>query len=188
MINCHCQEAEQHPRNHRWCDSKNLTERISVSTARNGGKLKVQLAKDLKGITSISNQTTTKVDGKDVTTGAKITLGDDGSVDVNGGKITNVDSGADASGNYTTKTNAANIGDVQKIVKDAVDSASDTTNKALAGKANIDASNIGANLKGADGEAASTDAQKANAEKWGSAIGTGKIEANDGRMVTGKTV
>jgi hypothetical protein len=58
----------------------------------------------------------------------------------------------------------------------------------LAGKANIDASNIGANLKDADGEAASTDAQKANAEKWGSAIGTGKIEANDGRMVTGKTV
>ena len=152
------------------------------------GQLKVQLAKDLTGITSISNQTTTKVDGKDVTTGAKITLGDDGSVDVNGGKITNVDSGADASGNYTTKTNAANIGDVQKIVKDAVDSASDTTNKALAGKANIDASNIGANLKDANGKAASTEDQKTNAEKWGSAIGTGKIEANDGRMVTGKTV
>lgn len=152
------------------------------------GQLKVQLAKDLTGITSISNQTTTKVDGKDVTTGAKITLGDDGSVDVNGGKITNVDSGADASGNYTTKTNAANIGDVQKIVKDAVNSASDTTNKALAGKANIDASNIGANLKDANGKAASTEDQKTNAEEWGSAIGTGKIEANDGRMVTGKTV
>ena len=148
------------------------------------GQLKVQLAKDLKGITSISNQ---KTEG-DKTTGAKITLGSDGSVDVNGGKITNVDSGADASGNYTTKTNAANIGDVQKIVKDAVDSASDTTNKALAGKANIDASNIGANLKDANGKAASTEAQKTNAEKWGSAIGTGKIEANDGRMVTGKTV
>ena len=152
------------------------------------GQLKVQLSKDLTGITSISNQTTTKVDGKDVTTGAKITLGDDGSVDVNGGKITNVDSGADASGNYTTKTNAANIGDVQEIVKDAVNSASDTTNKALAGKANIDASNIGANLKDANGKAASTEDQKTNAEEWGSAIGTGKIEANDGRMVTGKTV
>ena len=165
-----------------------LTEgNIGVNSTKDG-KLKVQLAKDLKGITSISNQTTTKVDGKDVTTGAKITLGDDGSVDVNGGKITNVGSGADASGNYTTKTNAANIGDVQKIVKDAVNSASDTTNKALAGKANIDASNIGANLKDANGKAASTEDQKTNAEEWGSAIGTGKIEANDGRMVTGKTV
>lgn len=148
------------------------------------GQLKVQLAKDLKGITSISNQ---KTEG-DKTTGAKIDLGTDGSVNVNGGKITNVGSGADASGSYTTTTNAANIGDVQKIVKDAVDSASDTTNKALAGKANIDASNIGANLKGADGEAASAEDQKTNAENWGSAIGTGEIKADDGRMVTGKTV
>lgn len=152
------------------------------------GKLKVQLAKDLTGITSISNQTTTKVDGKDVTNGAKITLGNDGSVDVNGGKITNVGSGADASGSYTTTTNAANIGDVQKIVKDAVDSASDTTNKALAGKANIDASNIGTNLKDANGNTVSVEAQKANAEKWGSAIGTGKIEKDNGQLVTGKTV
>lgn len=153
------------------------------------GKLKVQLAKDLTGITSISNQTTTKVDGKDVTTGAKITLGTDGSVDVNGGKITNVGSGADASGNYTTTTNAANIGDVQKIVKDAVDSAADTTNKALAGKANVDASNIGANLKGEDGKAPASDAEKtANENAWGSAIGTGKIEKDNGQLVTGKTV
>lgn len=158
------------------------------------GKLKVQLAKDLTDITSISNQTTTKVDGKDVTTGAKITLGTDGSVDVNGGKITHVGSGIekDANEKYTVtdqnKGNAANIGDVQNMVNEAVNSAADTTNKALAGKANIDASNIGANLKHADGSVASADDQKANAEKWGSAIGTGEIKADDGRMVTGKTV
>lgn len=164
-------------------DSKKLTaNNIGVNNV--GGKLKVQLAKDLTDITSISNQ---KTEG-DKTTGAKITLGDDGSVNVNGGKITNVGSGADASGNYTTTTNAANIGDVQKIVKDAVDSAADTTNKVLAGKANVDASNIGANLKGEDGKAASAEAQKANAEKWGSAIGTGKIEKDNGQLVTGKTV
>lgn len=161
-----------------------LTEGNIGVNSTDKGQLKVQLAKDLKGITSISNQKTEG--GK--TTGAKVTLGADGSVDVNGGKITHVGSGADASGNYTTTTNAANIGDVQKIVKDAVDSAADTTNKALAGKANVDASNIGANLKGADGKAASAEAQKANAEKWGSAIGTGEIKADDGRMVTGKTV
>ena len=158
-------------------DSKNLTEGNIGVNSTDKGQLKVQLAKDLTGITSISNQ---KTEG-DKTTGAKIDLGTDGSVNVNGGKITNVGSGVDASGKYTTITNAANIGDVQKIVKDAVDSASDTTNKALAGKANIDASNIGANLK-------DKDAQKANAKKWGSAIGTGEIKADDGRMVTGKTV
>ena len=161
----------------------------NIGVNNDSGKLKVQLAKDLTGITSISNQTTTKVGGKDVTTGAKVTLGADGSVDVNGGKITHVGSGADASGNYTTTTNAANIGDVQKIVKDAVDSAADTTNKALAGKANVDASNIGANLKGEDGKTPATEAEKAkNENAWGSAIGTGKIEANNGQLVTGKTV
>ena len=157
----------------------------NIGVNNDSGKLKVQLAKDLKGITSISNQKTEG--GK--TTGAKITLGDDGSVNVNGGKITNVGSGADASGNYTTTTNAANIGDVQKIVKDAVDSAADTTNKALAGKANVDASNIGANLKGEDGKTPATEAEKTkNENAWGSAIGTGKIEANNGQLVTGKTV
>ena len=157
----------------------------NIGVNSDSGKLKVQLAKDLTDITSISNQKTEG--GK--TTGAKITLGDDGSVDVNGGKITHVGSGADASGNYTTTTNAANIGDVQKIVKDAVDSAADTTNKALAGKANVDASNIGANLKGEDGKAPATEAEKTkNENAWGSAIGTGKIEANNGQLVTGKTV
>ena len=172
-------------------DSTKLTDG-NIGVVSENGKLNVQLAKDLTGITSISNQTTTKVDGKDVTNGAKITLGNDGSVDVNGGKIIHVGSGIekDKAGNLTeaSKTNAANIGDVQNIVKDAVDSASDTTNKALAGKANIDATNIGTNLKDANGKTASTDAQKDNAKKWGSAIGTGEIKADDGRMVTGKTV
>lgn len=162
----------------------------NIGVKVDSGKLKVQLAKDLTDITSISNQKTEG--GKP--TGAKITLGDDGSVDVNGGKITHVGSGIekDANEKYTVtdqnKGNAANIGDVQNMVNEAVNSAADTTNKALAGKANIDASNIGANLKHADGSVASADDQKANAEKWGSAIGTGGIKADDGRMVTGKTV
>ena len=165
-------------------DSKNLTDGNIGVNSTDKGQLKVQLAKDLTGITSISNQ---KTEG-DKTTGAKITLGSDGSVDVSGGKITNVGSGVDASGNYTNTTNAANIGDVQNIVKSAVDSAADTTNKALADKANVDASNIGTKLRNADGSAASAEDQKANAENWGSAIGTGEIKADDGRMVTGQTV
>ena len=123
-------------------DSKTLTEATSVSTAQDKGQLKVQLAKDLKGITSISNQ---KTEG-DKTTGAKIDLGTDGSVNVNGGKITNVGSGADASGKYTETTNVANIGDVQNIVNDAKTELTNGAN-GLNKKANIDASNIGANLK-----------------------------------------
>ena len=160
----------------------------NIGVNSDGDKLKVQLAKDLQGITSISNQNTTKVDGKDVTTGAKIDLGEDGSVNVNGGKITNVGSGADASGKYTETTNVANIGDVQNIVNDAKTELTNGAN-GLNKKANIDASNIGANLKGADGKTAATDAEKIkNENAWGSAIGTGKIEKDNGQLVTGKTV
>ena len=92
----------------------------------------------------------------------------------------------DSAGKYTVtdqnKGNAANIGDVQNMVNEAVNSAADTTNKALAGKANVDASNIGANLKGEDAE------KTTNENAWGSAIGTGKIEKDNGQLVTGKTV
>lgn len=169
-------------------DSKNLTEKNIGVNSDKDGRLNVQLAKDLKGITSISNQTTTKVDGKEVTTGAKIDLGEDGSVNVNGGNITNVGSGADASGKYTETTNVANIGDVQNIVNDAKTELTEGTN-GLNNKANIDASNIGANLKGADGKTAATEAEKTkNENAWGSAIGTGKIEKDNGQLVTGKTV
>ncbi|RHF51587.1 ESPR-type extended signal peptide-containing protein [Mitsuokella multacida] len=165
-------------------DSKTLTEGNIGVNSTDKGQLKVQLAKDLKGITSISNQ---KTEG-DKTTGAKIDLGTDGSVNVNGGKITNVGSGADASGKYTETTNVANIGDVQNIVNDAKTELTNGAN-GLNKKANIDASNIGANLKGADGKTAATDAEKIkNENAWGSAIGTGKIEKDNGQLVTGKTV
>ena len=171
-------------------NSKNLTDGNIGVNSTDKGQLKVQLAKDLTDITSISNQKTEG--GK--TTGAKITLGGDGSVDVNGGKITNVGSGieADKNGKYTVtdqnKGNAANIGDVQNMVNDAKTELTDGAN-GLNKKANIDASNIGANLKGADGNSSATDeAKTANENAWGSAIGTGKIEANNGQLVTGKTV
>lgn len=198
-------------------DSKNLTDGNIGVNSTDKGQLKVQLAKDLKGITSISNQTTTKVDGKDVTTGAKIILGNDGSVDVNGGKITNVGSGieADENGKYTVtdqnQGNAANIGDVRNMVNDAKTELTDGAN-GLNKKANIDASNIGSNITvapiyqkdekgqdviGQDGQKvidqkATEDAQNAartaNENDWGSAIGTGKIAKDNGQLVTGKTV
>ena len=77
---------------------------------------------------------------------------------------------------------------VNTAINNAITNAGTATDTKLAGKANVDASNIGVNLKGADGKAASAEAQKANAEKWGSAIGTGKIEKDNGQLVTGKTV
>ena len=182
-------------------DSNNLTEGNIGVNSTDKGQLKVQLAKDLTGITSIGNQTTTKVDGKDVTTGAKITLGADGTttisggdVNVSGNKITHVGSGIekDANGKYTVtdqnKGNAANIGDVQNMVNDAKTELISGDN-GLNNKANIDASNIGANLKGEDGKTPASDDEKTtNENAWGKAIGTGKIEANNGQLVTGDTV
>ena len=178
-----------------------LTEGNIGVNSTDKGQLKVQLTKDLKGITSISNQTTTKDGDKDVTTGAKITLGADGTttisggdVNVSGNKITNVGSGIekDANGKYTVtdqnKGNAANIGDVQNMVNDAKTELISGDN-GLNNKANIDASNIGNNLKGEDGKTPASDAEKtANENAWGKAIGTGKIEANNGQLVTGDTV
>ena len=174
---------------------------IAVVANKKGdnGELQIKLNKNLTGLNSATYTTTTgegesaktsttTVDGNGltITNGPSIT---NNGVDAGKKTITNVGSGADASGKYTeaTKSNAANIGDVQNIVNDAKKELTDGKN-GLNSKANVDASNIGANLKDANGKAASTEDQKTNAEKWGSAIGTGKIEANDGRMVTGKTV
>lgn len=167
------------------------------------GKLKVQLSKDLTGMNS-TTYTTTTGEGESATTsttvvngnGMTITNGPSITKDgINGGgdKITHVGSGIekDGEGNITnaSKTNAANIGDVQNMVNEAVNSAADTTNKALAGKANIDASNIGANLKGEDGKTPASDTEKTdNKDAWGKAIGTDKIEANNDQLVTSKAV
>lgn len=178
-------------------DSKNLTDK-NIGVNNDGGKLKVQLSKDLTGMNS-TTYTTTTGEGESATTSTTVVNGNGLTITngpsitnkgVDGGNkvITNVGSGIenDANGKYTVtdqnKGNAANIGDVQNMVNDAKKDLTDGAN-GLNSKANI-----GANLKDADGSAASADAQKANAEKWGSAIGTGEIKEKDGRMVTGKTV
>lgn len=150
-----------------------------------GGKLKIQLAQDLTGITSLSGSTDDK--------GAKITLDTtDKNISVNGGKITGVASGlSNSDGSYAEKDagNAANISDVNKMINKAVTDAKGETQQDLDKKANVDASNIGTNLKGADGKTAATEAeQKANLDKWGEAIGTGKVENGSKQLVTGETV
>ena len=185
-------------------DSNNLTDK-NIGVNSDGDKLKVQLSKDLTGMNS-TTYTTTTGEGESATTSTTVVNGNgltitDGpsitnkGIDSGNKVITNVGSGieTDANGKYTVtdqnKDNAANIGDVQNMVNEAVNSAADTTNKALAGKANVDASNIGANLKGEDGQTPTTEEEKTkNENAWGSAIGTGKIEANNGQLVTGKTI
>ena len=183
-------------------DSTKLTDK-NIGVNSDGDKLKVQLSKDLTGMNS-TTYTTTTGEGESATTsttvvnGNGLTITDGPSITnkgIDGGNkvITNVGSGIEKNknGKYTVtkqnQGNAANIGDVQNMVNDAKTELTDGAN-GLNNKANIDASNIGANLKNADGSVASAEDQKANAEKWGSAIGTGEIKADDGRMVTGKTV
>lgn len=165
-------------------DSTKLTaNNIGVNNV--DGKLKIQLAQELTGITSISGSTGSN--------GAKITLDtNDKNISVNGGKITNVTSGLstkDGSYNANDAHNAANISDVNSMISKAVTDAKGETQQDLDKKANVDASNIGTNLKGADGKTAATeDEQKANLDKWGEAIGTGEVKDGSKQLVTGNTV
>ena len=169
-------------------DSTKLTaNNIGVNNVE--GKLKIQLAKNLAGITSIANQTTTGEGDAQTTTGAKIDLKNDGSISVNSGKITDVKSGLTATdGTYadTDKNNAANIGDIHSMIEKE---AGNTDDK-LALKANVAADNIGIHIT-------DTTAQKTNLDNWGAAIGTGKIADPDAsdketngskQLVTGGTV
>ena len=164
-------------------DSTNLTDKnIGVNSSTDG--LKIQLAKNLAGITSIANQTTTGKGDAQTITGAKIDLKDDGSISVNSGKITDVKSGLTAAdGTYadTDKNNAANIGDVHSMIEKE---AGNTDDK-LALKANVAADNIGTHIT-------DTTAQKTNLDNWGAAIGTGAVadstNEHANQLVTGKTV
>ena len=157
----------------------------NIGVNNDSGKLKIQLAQELTGITSISGSTGSN--------GAKITLDtNDQNISVNGGKITDVASGLSTNdGSYNAKdaNNAANISDVNSMISKAVTDAKGETQQDLDKKANVDASNIGTNLKGADGKTAATeDEQKANLDKWGEAIGTGEVKDGSKQLVTGNTV
>lgn len=157
----------------------------NIGVNNDSGKLKIQLAQELTGITSISGSTGSN--------GAKITLDtNDQNISVNGGKITDVASGLSTNdGSYNAKdaNNAANISDVNSMISKAVTDAKGETQQNLDKKANVDASNIGTKLKGADGKTAATeDEQKANLDKWGEAIGTGEVKDGSKQLVTGNTV
>ena len=104
--------------------------------------------------------------------------------DVNGVETYKVDVTVDGQV-AENNTGIVNGGTVYSALQDA----QTQINGNLAGKANVDASNIGANLKGTDGKTAASDAEKTtNENAWGTAIGTGSITADNGQLVTGKTV
>ena len=120
-----------------------------------------------------------------------------GSIGMEDGSHTTV-SHRDVNGVETYKVDVTVDGQVVKdntgivnggTVYSALQDAQTQINGNLAGKANVDASNIGANLKGTDGKTAASDAEKTtNENAWGTAIGTGSIAADNGQLVTGKTV
>lgn len=96
-------------------DSTNLTDKnIGVNSSTDG--LKIQLAKNLTSITSISGSTDTN--------GAKITLDEnDKNISVNGGSIKDVASNLTKDGKIIngSDNNAASISDVQTLVQQGVD-------------------------------------------------------------------
>lgn len=165
-----------------------LTEGNIGVNSTTDGKLKVQLAKDLTGLNS-ATYTTTTGEGESAKTSTTVvnanglTINGGPSITnngIDGGKktITNVGSGikAGTDGKYTVtdanNSNAANIGDVNNMVKQAVGELSDATKTNLAGKANVDASNLTAG----------------DVTKWQDKLGHGKVESGNTGLVTGDTV
>ena len=165
--------------------------KTASTTGDNLLALDKQVDTNAKNITDLTNLTNITDAGKTVIKNlAK------GTIDMENGSYTTVSS-REVDGVKTFKVDVASDGKVEEgnsglvtgdTVYDALNKASQDTNKNLDKKANIDASNIGSNLKNADGTAASEEDQKKNAESWGKAIGTGEVKESDNRLVTGDTV
>ena len=165
--------------------------KMASTTGDNLLALDKQVGTNAKNITDLTNLTNITDAGKTVIKNlAK------GTIDMENGSYTTVSS-REVDGVKTFKVDVASDGKVEEgnsglvtgdTVDDALNKASQDTNKNLDKKANIDASNIGSNLKNADGTAASEEDQKKNAESWGKAIGTGEVKESDNRLVTGDTV
>ena len=104
--------------------------------------------------------------------------------DVNGVETYKVDVTVDGQV-AENNTGIVNGGTVYSALQDV----KNQTSADLANKANVDASNIGKNLNHkADGTAVTEEDKTTNENDWGAAIGTGSIAADNGQLVTGKTV
>ena len=104
----------------------------------------------------------------------------------------------DTAAAWTSKKAAVSVGtadETRQIIgvaagKEETDAVNVAQLKKLNGmKANVNADNIGKNLNHkADGTAVTDEDKTANENDWGAAIGTGSIAADNGQLVTGKTV
>ena len=104
--------------------------------------------------------------------------------DVNGVETYKVDVTVDGQV-AENNTGIVNGGTVYSALQDV----KNQTSADLANKANVDASNIGKNLNHkADGTTVTDEDKTVNENAWGAAIGTGSIAADNGQLVTGKTV
>ena len=183
----------------------------SQTTAENLSKLDAQVKTNADGIsTNTTNITKNAGDITKLTNLSNITnegqkviknLSKDAVKVAAGDRISVAENVDSATGNKTYTVSAKNDGrvaagdqnlvsgdTVNTAINNAITNAGTATDTKLAGKANIDATNIGKNLKGADGKTASTEEITANENAWGTAIGTGSITADNGQLVTGKTV
>ena len=105
---------------------------------------------------------------------------------------------ADTTAAWTSKKAAVSVGtadETRQITgvaagKEETDAVNVAQLKKLNGmKANVNADNIGKNLNHkADGTAVTDEDKTVNENAWGAAIGTGSITADNGQLVTGKTV
>jgi|GEM_PF-224473 len=105
---------------------------------------------------------------------------------------------ADTTAAWTSKKAAVSVGtadETRQITgvaagKEETDAVNVAQLKKLNGmKANVNADNIGKNLNHkADGTAVTDEDKTVNENAWGAAIGTGSIAADNGQLVTGKTV
>lgn len=147
---------------------------------------------NLKDLSNISNKGETVIKNLakntvKVKAGERVTVTD--KTDSTTGAITYTvsanNNGAVAAGD----TNLVSGDTVNTAITNAINNAGTETDTKLAGKANVDASNIGKNLNHkADGTAVTDEDKTANENDWGAAIGTGSIAADNGQLVTGKTV
>ena len=134
-------------------DSTKLTDK-NIGVNNVGGKLKVQLAKDLTGITSITSQTTDSAAGGKISFSDKGTTISGGDVSVSNNKITNLAPG-------TADADAATVKQVN-----AVDAKADANSAAI--KTNSD--NIEKNGKSIEQNSAAIKTNSDNIEKNGKAI------------------
>ena len=134
-------------------DSTKLTDK-NIGVNNVDGKLKIQLAKDLTGITSITSQTTDSAAGGKISFSDKGTTISGGDVSVSNNKITNLAPG-------TADTDAATVKQVN-----AVDAKADANSAAI--KTNSD--NIEKNGKAIEQNSAAIKTNSDNIEKNGKAI------------------